>query len=213
VLRVLAAVLGLALLAAVVFLGLHVNDGPFYVIWFGLASALVAPVALTALGTAFKRSDQRVLERLSKVPEIERLISEARTQEERIRLLDRERADLVRTIQQEARREALLARRDSLESDGVRVLAELDAIDAELRGSADTSTQSHANAEVTRLYERLRAERHGDVVIRLGAGYFTLNRDLMFALPGGRLVYAYIQLMNSLLDRIRLRRDTDGTKR
>jgi hypothetical protein len=49
VLRLLAAVLGLALLAAVLFLGLHVTDGPFYVIWFGLASALIAPLGLTDL--------------------------------------------------------------------------------------------------------------------------------------------------------------------
>ena len=56
-LRLGAAVLALALLAGVVYLGVLSGRDAKYVVWFGLASALGAPVGLSLLGYVLRRSD------------------------------------------------------------------------------------------------------------------------------------------------------------
>ena len=85
--RALAALLALAALAGVVYLGILSGKHAKFVVWFGIASAIAAPLGLSLLAYAVFRGDREVIEGLSKVPEIARLISEAKTQEERIRLL------------------------------------------------------------------------------------------------------------------------------
>ena len=53
-----------------------------FVVWFGIASATAAPTGLALLGYAISRSDDEIIQQLAKVPEIERLIEQAKTQEE-----------------------------------------------------------------------------------------------------------------------------------
>jgi hypothetical protein len=71
-----------------VWLGLKTTSDAAFVVWFGLASAILAPTGIAMIGYAITGGQREVLQRLSKVPEIDKLISEAKTQEERIRLLE-----------------------------------------------------------------------------------------------------------------------------
>jgi hypothetical protein len=103
----------MALLAGVVYLGVRSGTDPRFVVWFGIASAIAAPVGLSLFGFAFRGSDAELVERLAKVPEIERLVAEAKTQEEKVRLLEEERARLLDVIRTEARRQAIQDRLSS----------------------------------------------------------------------------------------------------
>lgn len=47
--RVISAILGVILIGIVIFLGIKTEDGNIYIILFGLSSALVAPVGISAL--------------------------------------------------------------------------------------------------------------------------------------------------------------------
>jgi len=69
-LRLAAALLALTLLAGIVYLGILSGRDAKYVVWFGIASAIVAPIGLTLFGYAFRSGERNLIQRLSKVPEI-----------------------------------------------------------------------------------------------------------------------------------------------
>ena len=166
--RALAALLALAALAGVVYLGILSGKHAKFVVWFGIASAIAAPLGLSLLAYAVFRGDREVIEGLSKVPEIARLISEAKTQEERIRLLEGQRDRLAETVRLESRRQAVMQRREDLEKDGVRLLRELETLDEEARALDLQIGESAAREMVLRLHERVKAREAGDVVLRIG---------------------------------------------
>jgi hypothetical protein len=87
---------------------------------------------LAQIATIFNRWDSEIIARLAKVPENERLVNEARTQEEKIQLLEEERLRLADIVRIESRRQAILGRIDSLERDAFRILDELTFLDKEV---------------------------------------------------------------------------------
>src|SRR3954447_3501563 len=111
VLRIAAPVVGVALLGLVVWLGVRSGDDSRYIVWFGLASAILAPIGLTFISRAFRRKDDQVLRELSSVPEIQELIARADTEQERLQLLEQERQRLAEIVRVEARRQTLEERR------------------------------------------------------------------------------------------------------
>ena len=197
VLRIASPLLGLALLALVIWLGIRSADDSSYVIWFGLASAILAPVGLAAIGLAFRGKDQEVLRELSSVPEIQELIARAETEQERVELLEQERQRLVEIVRFESRRQALEERRALLHDDATRVLAALVAVDQEAASLRLNFESSAALPEVQALAERLEARRQGKVVIRIGQRFVAIDPDLFRALPLGMGMVA-TQLLNLL---------------
>ena len=179
--RVTALLLGLVLIAAVVWLWTKARTDSTFVLWFGLASALFAPTGIGLISYAIRAGEHQLLKRLSKVPEIDELISEAESKEERIRLLEEERSRLAEAVRLETRRQALISRQSSLESDATRILKELQAIDAELKSLQIDIEASTVTEEIQRLNERLQARQQGDMVIRFGEAYINVSRDLVRA--------------------------------
>lgn len=201
--RLLFVFVGLALLAFLVWLGIQATADQRLVVWFGFACAIVAPMALGALGIAIRTSDRRILHELARVPEIERLIAEAKTQEEKIKLLEKERENLLATVQLQARRETLLSQREALEQQGVQILRQLEVVETELTDIAEASAASSASKEIEQLHERLRAVRRGEIVFRIGSRYFSVDRDLVLSIPGGRSLWVSLRLISNVLRRKR----------
>ena len=84
----------ICLIGGTVYLGFQSLKDNRFVIWFGIASATAAPVGLNLFTYAFSRTDREIIQQLAKVPEIERLIQQAKTQEEKIQVLEAEVHDL-----------------------------------------------------------------------------------------------------------------------
>ncbi|MFY4765019.1 hypothetical protein ACOTVR_02115 [Aliarcobacter butzleri] len=82
--KIILILLGLLLFFIVIYLGILSSANSAYVIWFGLSSALLAPAGFTLITLAFRNNNDKLLQQLSKVPEISVLIEKAQTQEERI---------------------------------------------------------------------------------------------------------------------------------
>ncbi len=66
-----SGLIGIALLLGVCYLGYLATHNSSFVVWFGLAAAIVVPIALGLIKHSFYRSDEELIKRLSKVPEIE----------------------------------------------------------------------------------------------------------------------------------------------
>jgi len=141
------------------------------------------PVGLNLFTYAFRRSDREIIQQLAKVPELERLIQQAKTQEEKIQVLEAERSRLTEIVKIESRRQAALDRIDSLEGDAVRILAELKNLHRELILIDERVGESAISEEIRRLRERIKAREDGDVILRLGSRVYRIDRDIIKALP------------------------------
>jgi hypothetical protein len=206
--RLSAALLALALLAAVVWLGIRSGKDPRFVIWFGIASAIVAPVGLSLFSYVISRPNSDLVQRLASVPEIQGLMAKAQTQEEKIRVLEQEHSKLVEVIRVESQRLAAKERIETLEREGVRIIQELDALDAEVRSLDGTVRGSVAREEIGRLRDRVKARERGDVILRLGSRVYRVDRDIIKAMPMGmgNLTLGYFRIFEKVQERIRLRR-------
>lgn len=186
--------LGLLLIAPVVWLGFMSTTAPAFVPWFGITSAILAPVGLAAIGLAFRSSNADALARLSKVPEIEKLINEAKTEEEKVRLLQQERSKLLETIKFETRRSALMARKESLETDAARLVAKLRATTEEIEQLDASLKGSPVSHEVRELEGMLEAKRRGAIVFGIRGKYYTIDPGMFASLPYGNILVELLTL-------------------
>lgn len=194
---------GLGCIAAVIWLGFKTGQNSAFVIWFGIASAVVAPIGLMLVTYAFSSGNNEALQRLSRVPEIADLIEQANSEQERIRVLERERDRMEDVIRIESRRQAIIARQERLTQDGLQVLAELEAIDTELHAIDETAASSMSRAEIRNLHDRLRAKQRGAIVLQIGSRHISLDRDLILSVPGGRFLFYYLRMMQTVMARFR----------
>ena len=195
-------------MAGVVYLGILSGRDNRFVVWFGIASAIVAPIGLTLFGYALSSGDRDLVQRLAKVPEIERLVEQAKTQEEKVCALEAERARLAEVIRLESRRQAIRDRTESLERDAVRILQELNALDLEAKNADTQIGESPVRDEIAKLRDRVRAREEGDVIIRFGSRIFRVDRDVVKILPfgSGRLLLAYFKIVERYYNTWRKRR-------
>lgn len=183
--KIFAGLIATGLISGTVYLGISSGKDNRFVVWFGIASATAAPVGLALFSYAISRSNGEIIQQLAKVPEIEKLISQAKTQEEKIQVLEKERSRLAEIIKIESRRQATLDRINSLEHDAVRILTELENLDRELILIDEQIGVSPISEEIRLLRERVKASEDGDVILRLGSKVYRIDRDIIKALPFG----------------------------
>ncbi|MGL1932195.1 MAG: hypothetical protein OCC45_10590 [Desulfotalea sp.] len=199
--RILSALFGVILLGGVTWLGFTASIDSSFVIWFGLASAILAPTGIAAISYSITAKKNEVLARLENVPEIQKLIQEAKTQEEKIKLLEQEREQLLAAVEFETRKQALISRKEILEVEASDLVSELEILEKELSFLDVEIDNSTAKKMVSSLNERIGARKRGDVVLNLGGRYMTISRDLILSLPMGRLVFSYFQFLGTWRNR------------
>jgi len=149
--KIISFILSLFLIFIVVFLGIKSGDGSsLYIILFGLASAFIAPLAISSLGYSFQKKDN-ILEELSKLPELEKKIQEAKTQEEINAKLKKEKENLIKYIHYESKRLSMMERKEELEKNAKNILDELEQIDDILQLQYDVET----NEEILKIRKQI----------------------------------------------------------
>lgn len=206
---ILSGLIGIALLLGVCYLGYLATHDSSFVIWFGLAAAIVVPIALGLIKHSLYRSDEELIKRLSKVPEIEKLVQQANTVEEKLKVLEGERLRLADIVKLESRRQAILDRIESLERDAVRILDELGGLDEEIAAMDVKVGKSDAIDSIRELRERLRKRKSGDVILRLGSKVYRIDRDFLRLMPFGFgiILYYYLSLLERKLKSSQRRND------
>lgn len=151
--RFISAIIGMILIGIVIILGIKSADSNTYLIMFGVASAIVAPVGLSALGYSIKKEDA-ALKKLAMVPEIGSLIEKAETEKEKIKRLNRERIELINYIKIESQRTAFLERKKMLETEAVRISNEYRTVlkELEIIGYVEVNKEK-ISPEIEHLYE------------------------------------------------------------
>lgn len=167
--RVFFIICGLVLISVPIYLGIKTTADTSLVLWYGLASAILVPIGLLLITESAKQKDRVILKQLSKVSEIEKLIQNANTQEERIKLLTKERERIVETVRYEVRKQAIAERKGMLEQEGAKIITELKAIDEEIESNKYINEHfDTTQMEIRELNERLKARERGDILLPLG---------------------------------------------
>jgi hypothetical protein len=200
--KALSFILGIALIGAVIYLGVLAYSIQALVIPFGIASAVLTPLGFICVTYTFSGRERETLEKLSKVPEIEKLIDEAKSNEEKIKLLREERENLQEIILKESRRQTLVERKENIQSEASKMLKELDAIEAELNATETDASDNAPIEEIRKLRSRISARTKGDIVIKIGSRFITLQKHLILSVPGGYIFYNYLKLITSVTERL-----------
>lgn len=158
-------IIGIVLIAVVIYLGIRTSQDTTFVVWFGLASAILAPIAFALIGHGFRADELQFFQELAKVPKIDNLIKEAKTQEEKIALLEQERNNLNEIIQVEARRQTLLSSIDNIQHEITRVLKHYNAVIDELTRIDIKIEESPAVQEMKLIQKRIEERRRGKIII------------------------------------------------
>jgi 2C-methyl-D-erythritol 2,4-cyclodiphosphate synthase len=159
--------LGAALLAAVVLLGLKTiapHPSAALVALFGLASAILSPVGLSLIGKAFSIKKEQALEQLAKAGMVQEQVAKAETIEQKVTALKEEERRLGQIVRLEARRQVLSLRHERLSSEIFelaekipRMLDELDLISSESELLGQELENTHIHSEVLALEKQMGA--------------------------------------------------------
>lgn len=110
--KILSFISGLLLVGLITYFGYYTASHSSFVIWFGVITAIIAPLAFEFILYPFRSKDKQLIKELSKVPQIEKLIKEASDNESKIKLLEQQKLDLDKLISYESKRRTLLAERN-----------------------------------------------------------------------------------------------------
>jgi hypothetical protein len=130
--RILSLAMGLLVLVGLVYSGYYANENPSFVVWFGVITAVASPLAFELILFPFKSKDKEILVALAKVPDIEKLIKEARDNEERVKLLEKQKASLATLIAFEAKRRTLEAEKEIFIIQGQQAIRSIEDVNMKL---------------------------------------------------------------------------------
>jgi len=215
-------ILAALLIALVVWSGMKtLQQDARWLLVFGLTCAFLAPVVLEIfkhLLTARERErEQQRIEKLYKVGDLNELINEAETMEEKVRLLNEERRNLSEIIRTEAYRQALLQRRETLTSDANRILSDYQALEDEFKSVNLDIASEETMRELENLRERLSARKKNLVIFFWGNRQYILDtKEYVGYLPYGvgtslELLIREISKLNNYLHNMRKTRQLAST--
>ena len=197
------ALMGIIFLGIVVFLGVKSINNNFYIVPFGIASAIVAPMGLSALGYSFKTEDP-TLKKLALIPEIDSLIEKAETEAEKIECLKIEKKQLLEYIKHEVDRAEKIERKKVIEGEILRILNEYRKVLEDIKELPDVDENTKKScSEVEELYELLKEHEIKNSCPPLILNIFSNIRDTYFVLVvilaerlGYGLGYIYQSIVN-----------------
>ena len=193
--RIISAIVGFILIGVVIYLGIKSSDDNIYIMLFGVASALIAPMGLSALGYSVKREDE-TLQKLAKISQIDELIEQAETEEENIERLKKEKDVLLNYIKNETNRISKIEREKILIADAKRILDEYKEVVEELNSMSNMEIDlENVSKEIQELYNiysenknENRNNEHGFNLKILGLNYTIQGFLDFYSLPSEILV-------------------------
>ncbi|MCK5108704.1 MAG: hypothetical protein KAR25_03350 [Methanosarcinales archaeon] len=175
-----------------------------YTLWVAISITLA--IAFFQVGRSIKT--EHILNALSKVPQIEKKIDEAKTTEEKIKVLEEEKEKLLEYIEIESKRMFLIKRLEDIDErlkDGYKhltpLLNEIDILENELNQINDSYSSSISLKEIEKIRDRIEAKREGKLFLKIGGKEYEIATEYLNFYPPFLLEFtnAYIKLLNKIL--------------
>lgn len=188
-----------------VFIGLAISSYYFVnkeIIGINIYTLIVTvSIALAIFFLEFGRNIkiESKINELSKIPNIENMVKQAKTEEEKIKILEKEKENLLEYIKIESRRMFLKKRLEDLDEKLVEnykiltpILNEINLIENELKNINDTYSTSVSVKEIENVRQRIEA-KHGNNIIKIG--------QMEFEIPStfNKLMMRYVDLLSKMM--------------
>jgi hypothetical protein len=185
---------GLALLGAIIYTGYYTVSHPGFVIWFGVTTAILAPLAFEFLLLPFRTKDNKLIKELSKVPQIEKLIKEAEDNELKVRLLEQQREELDKLISYESQRRSLLAEQQIFILQGEVALKGLESVNHSLE---ELTAEKHLLPESLQpLLLKIERGETADIPFTFNGKQYALKKRHFALFPAyGNLAYELVRII------------------
>lgn len=196
--RILSFLFGIAIIALLLYLGKHTVDNTNFVIWFGLITALLAPVAYELLKYSF--ISQKGINKLLKVTEIQSLIEKATTLDDKIRVLKIQQQHLNEIIEIESRKKSLLAEKDIYISLAEKSLNEIKKIDISLKSISNEVDDLPENLKQLHNLIQNQSDMKDAIIIRTKTKIYTIDKSLFDFFIFGDIAFYIIQKVNKKIN-------------
>lgn len=202
--KIISAIIGILLIGIVVYFGVKSGDNNKFIVPFGLVSALIAPMGLSALGYSIKKEDE-TLQKLTKIPQIDELIEQAETEEEKIEHLKKEKEVLLDYIKNESNRIAKIERKKILEDNAKRIINEYAQLINEIKAMPDSDINiENVSEEIKELYN-IQSERNveqGLDLVILGINYCVQGWFDLYGMPVETIVEQIVKHIKGKIKKI-----------
>lgn len=169
---------GIGLIGVSIWLFFLAKEDNTYLLLFGLGTAILIPIGISLItyGFNFKsRQTSDKLSELSKISEIDELLSKAKSKEEQLELLKTEYQNLENTIRFNSEKIALQIRKEQLHKQAKEILNEIDLIEKEIGNIDSKFDNSNLPKEVQLLRERVFIKEVA--VVRIGKKEFVYKKN------------------------------------
>jgi len=188
---------GLLLIGSIVYAGYYTTNHLSFVIWFGVITAILAPLAFELIFFPFKYKEKSLIKDLSKVPKIELLIKEAKDSESKVRLLEEQRKDLDKLISYESHRKTLIAEKEIYSFQAKIALENLVKIDKSLETL--TSEKQELPEHLQLLQKRIEQTGDNEVIFLFNDRNIILKKSNFEILPFyGTLIFEILKLITNI---------------
>lgn len=205
ILKIISYVLALLLLILVVILHYLVTKGKISIDVYTLGIAISIPFAILFLQFGRSIKAESTINELSKVPQIEKMIDEAKTKEEKIKVLEEEKEKLLEYIEIESKRMFLIKRLEDIDErlkDGYKplipLLNEIDILENELKQINDSYSSSISLKEIAKIRDRIEAKREGKLFLKIGKREFEINTKILGAFIDPDIIIAFSKQLNTI---------------
>jgi hypothetical protein len=209
-LKIITYVLGFLFLLIAVISYYFVTKGTISISIYTLAVTFSIALAILFFQVGRSIKTESTINELSKVPHIKKLIVEAKTEEEKIKVLEEEKEKLVEHIEIESKRMFLIKRLEDLDErlkDGYKLLTpllnEIDVLENELKQINDSYSSSITLKEIEKIRDRIEAKKEGKLFIKIGKKEYEIATQYLNFFPSflREFIIAYIKLLNKISNR------------
>ena len=199
-LKIITYVLGFLFLLIAAISYYFVTKGTININIYTLVVTISIALAILFFQVGRSIKTESTIKELSKVPHIKKLIEEAKTEEEKIKVLEEEKEKLVEHIEIESKRMFLIKRLEDIDErlkDSYKrltpLLNEIKIHENELKQINDSYSSSISLKEIEKIRDRIEAKREGKLFLKIGKKEFEINTEnLDPALIG------FIKLLNTI---------------
>ena len=187
-----------------------VNQGTISINTYTLLVTISIALAIFFFQFGKSMKIESTINDLSQLPHLEKMIEEAKTVKEKIRVLETEKKNLFEYIETESRRIFLLKQvedldkqlADSYESMAP-ILKEIDIIEKELKRINNTYSSSVSLKEFEKIRERIKAKREGELFLKIGKEEYKIKEEYLLLFPRffREFITGYVMILNNLFDR------------
>lgn len=209
-LKIISYVLGFLFLLIAVISYYFVTKGTITINIYTLAVTFSIALAILFFQVGRSIKTEYTINELSKVPHIKKLIVEAKTEEEKIKVLEEEKEKLVEHIEIESKRMFLIKRLEDLDErlkDGYKhltpLLNEIDVLENELKQINDSYSSSITLKEIEKIRDRIEAKREGKLFLKIGRKEYEIDTEYLNFFPFfvRGFIITYIKLLNKISNR------------